>query len=423
MFKFLSERIRRFTQSGITPQMTELEKRRIWLVNTFYLIGTTAYVAGVGETYVVDGGSEGRLLLIMAVAFQLGLVPLRLGKTMLAEFYLLFVANATLFVFENRHGPGAGSYLYYFPFMMIIAFLVDFRKPWLALINVSMAIGFMIAAPLLRYQFLYKPFPEQNDEASFEFNLVLSGLMTGIIALIIIRLSYRQYHEFLARMEERQRNEEKMKAVIREKETLLAEIHHRVKNNLAVISSLLNLQMNTVTNEYTRDVLRESRNRIASMALIHQKLYKNQNLEEVDFRQYAVGLVDEIRHSYPASVSQNVSVSVEAQNFSLALTIAVPCGLILNELLSNCYKHAFPNGQHGHITIRFGKIAGNDSLLLLEVEDNGVGITGTLDPKETSSLGMTLVQSLTEQIDGKWMINSVEPAGARFSIEFPPGRA
>ncbi|HLG03874.1 MAG TPA: sensor histidine kinase [Bacteroidia bacterium] len=410
---------RTFAERGTTPEMTEMERKRVWLLHVFYLIATVTYIAAVIETYIVDGPREGHIILVLAILFQVGLVILLSGRILPAEFYLFLITNITLFIFENRHGPDAGVYLFYFPFMTIIAFLVDFRRLTFALFNLILTVCFLIATVMLSYKFLYRPFPAETEETSFRFNLILSGLMTAVVSFVIIRLSYRQYSEFVSRIEERRKNEEKMKAIIREKEILLAEIHHRVKNNLAVISSLLNLQMNTVTNEYTRNVLRESRNRVASMALIHQKLYRNLNVDEIDFRSYATDLFEEIRHSYYESASENIEVDVEGEPVKLSLTAAVPCGLILNELLSNCYKHAFPGNRSGKISIRFGKSKEKPETLWIQLEDDGIGLPPDFDIKQLNSLGLTIIQSLSEQLDAKWELVSGRESGTRFYMQFP----
>lgn len=419
MLSFISRLFRSFILRGTSQATDEFQRRSIWLLHVFYLTGTFTYFAALIETYLVDGASEGNIVLLLALFFQLGLIPLLLRRYELTQLYMVFASNCTLFVFENRHGPVAGTYLFFFPLLMMVAFLVDFRKFYFAVINILITIGFIIAAILLRYRFLYRHFPEDQDIASFQFNLVISGFMTATIAVIIIGLSRRQYRDFIVRIEERRKAEESMKLVIREKETLLAEIHHRVKNNLAVISSLLNLQMNTVTNEYTRNVLRDSRNRVASMSLIHQKLYRNTNVEEIDFGRYASDLVDEIRFSYPEQVAENIKVAVDAQEAKLPLTVAVPSGLILNELLSNCYKHAFPGGKPGQIGICFGK-AENGSFFL-EVSDNGKGLPADFSFTETESLGMTIIQSLTEQIDARWTMRNGGTGGVLFRMEFGMG--
>ncbi len=406
----------RFLSSGITPGMSWPEARRIRLMNIFYLVGSVGFIAAVIETFAVDGKTEGYLITVFALLFNLGLVLLLAKRTRLAEAYFFIVVNLTLFVFENRHGPAAGSFFYYPVLMLTIAFLVDFRKFIYAALHLGMTIAFLITGIFLRYKFLYKGFPAESEDASFLFNLVVSSFLTAVIAIIMVRQSYDQYNDFRERIEERKRAEELMKMAIREKETLLAEVHHRVKNNLAVISGLLNLQMNVVKNEYTREVLQESRNRVASMALIHQKLYQDPNVEQINFSSYAGELISEIRRSYPGDPAR-IRVQLEAEQLALSLTKAVPCGLILNELLSNCYKHAFPGNREGTIFIRFFT---RDGKYCLDVEDDGNGLPDGFNMESQETLGMTIIQSLAEQLDTKAEISGEYRKGARCRIVFKP---
>ncbi len=392
------------------------EVRRIRLLNIFYLVGSVSFIAAVFETFIVDGAEEGMLISVFAFLFILGLALLLAKQTRIAETYFFIIVNITLFVFENRHGPAAGSFLYYFVLMLAIAFLVDFKKFIYAGIHIFITMGFLIAGIFLRHRFLYKEFPAASEEASFLFNLVLSSFMIAVVALIMVRQSYDQYNDFRERMDERKRAEDSMKLAIREKETLLAEVHHRVKNNLAVISGLLNLQMNVVKNPYTREVLQESRNRVASMALIHQKLYQDANVERIHFSSYAGELVREIGRSYAGDPAR-ITVKLEADPLALSLTKAVPCGLILNELLSNCYKHAFPQGRKGAIAIRFYALGNR---YCLDVEDNGKGFPPGFNVETQETLGMTIIQSLAEQLDTKAEISGEREKGTRCKIVFTP---
>jgi two-component sensor histidine kinase len=404
-----------FLSNGISPEMHEADQRRVRLLNFFYLVSTITFTAAVIETFLDEGTHEGLIVLCAAILFQLGLIPLLANKNKIAEFYFLVLGNISLFLFDNMYGKAAGVYLYYFPFVIVIAFLVDFKRNSFLAIHLGISLVLIVLGFFMKGKLLYRPFPAETLESSFNFNLVVSIVMMASVAVVIINMMYSQYVRFNLRMEERRQEEELMKISIREKETLLAEVHHRVKNNLAVISGLLNLQMNQVNNEYTKNVLRESRNRVASMSLIHQKLYQNVNVEQIDFGSYANELIDQIRQSYPDNTTESISVELDVEHVSLSLTKAVPCGLLLNELLSNCYKHAFQGKKDGKILIRFRKINEN---CLLEVEDNGIGFSGDFKIEEQETLGMTIIQSLTEQIDGKISYNGVSGNGTKISIVF-----
>ncbi len=413
-----ADRFRKFISTGITPAMNDLEARRIRLLNIFYVMGSCVFFASTIQTFIVDGKQEGLIVLGLFFVFEIGLVFLLLHKTKIAQFYLLLISNLSLFLIENHYGPEAGTFLFYFPFMLIIAFLVDFKKFFDAAFHLTLTIFAIVVGIPLRNEFLYHPFPADVNESSFIFCLLFSSMLIAAIALIILRMTYVQSQEFDRQLEERKQTEESMKVSLKEKETLIAEVHHRVKNNLAVITSLLNLQMNQAKNDYTKDVLLESKNRVSSMALIHQKLYQHSNVEQIDFDSYAKELVEEIKHSYPRSSTEKIDVQLDAEHLPLSLTKAVPCGLILNELLSNCYKHAFPQGKNGKIIIRFFSMPEISKRFVLEVEDDGIGIPTGFEMSKQESLGMTIIHSLAGQLDGKFEIMKKEKGGTFCRVVF-----
>ena len=182
----------------------------------------------------------------------------------------------------------------------------------------------------------------------------------------------------------------------REKEVLLQEIHHRVKNNLQIITSLLRMQSRVVQDPAFSDALLECQNRVAAMALIHDKLYRARDLARVSFPEYVRDLTNNILTSYtlPASC---VRVNLDVDDLSLSLDSAVPCGLILNELMSNCLKHAFPLGHSG--TVHVGFHAAGDQLCLV-VRDDGIGMPADVDLERTNSLGWRLIRALVQQLGG-----------------------
>jgi two-component sensor histidine kinase/CheY-like chemotaxis protein len=182
----------------------------------------------------------------------------------------------------------------------------------------------------------------------------------------------------------------------REKEVLLQEIHHRVKNNLQIITSLLRMQSRAVQDPAFSDALLECQNRVAAMALIHDKLYRAADLARVSFPEYVRDLTNNILTSYTLPAS-SVRVNLDVDDLSLSLDSAVPCGLILNELMSNCLKHAFPVGHSGTVHVRFH--AAGDQLCLV-VRDDGVGMPADVDLERTSSLGWRLIRALVQQLGG-----------------------
>ena len=215
---------------------------------------------------------------------------------------------------------------------------------------------------------------------------------------------------------ERRQSEEKIRVSLREKEILLREIHHRVKNNLQIISSLLNLQSKYVRDKRDLEMMRESQDRIRSMALIHEKLYKSESLADIDSREYVTDLTRELMRLY--GTKSDISLKIEVEDVFLDIDTAIPCGLIINELVSNCLKHAFPGGKSGEITVRLRSLDGKTELL---VSDNGVGIPEDMNPFEAESLGLRLVTILAEdQLEGD--IGLDRSKGTSFYITFKSER-
>ncbi len=208
---------------------------------------------------------------------------------------------------------------------------------------------------------------------------------------------------------QRVRNEEKIMESLREKKLLLREIHHRVKNNLQIISSLLNLQSQYMKDEETQSVFIESKNRVKSMALIHEKLYRSSSLAHIDFEDYVESLVENLIYSY-MDVSASIKTEIDVKDIYLNIDTAIPCGLIINELVSNSLKHAFPDSK-GTIKIKMRRKEGE---CLLKVCDDGSGFPKEIDFKNTESLGMQLINSLVIQLDGN--IEMLNESGTCFKI-------
>jgi two-component sensor histidine kinase len=200
---------------------------------------------------------------------------------------------------------------------------------------------------------------------------------------------------------------------LEEKNILLKEIHHRVKNNLQVISSLLNLQSAQIKDPVTVQLFRDSQNRVRSMALIHEKLYQSHDLARIDFKSYIESLSNYLVRSY-ATEARRVTFRLEIEQISLGIDQAVPCGLIINELVSNSLKYAFPDNQKGEVTIQF-KIDERQQLQLT-VGDNGIGFPESIDFQNTASLGLQLVNSLVNQLEGS--IELIRSSGTQFRIVF-----
>jgi PAS domain S-box-containing protein len=207
-------------------------------------------------------------------------------------------------------------------------------------------------------------------------------------------------------------HETELRDSLKEKEVLLKEVHHRVKNNLQVISSILSLQSSYVEDEQLQNVLRESQNRIKTMSFIHENLYQKDQFSSIDFSEYIKNLSTNLLHSYQI-YSNLVEIKYALSSVFLSLDQAIPCGLIVNELVSNSLKHAFPEGKKGTIEI---KLTEENGLVHLWVKDDGIGMPKNFDVAHSETLGIQLVVSLSEQLDAKLHINN--DRGTEYLITF-----
>ena len=210
----------------------------------------------------------------------------------------------------------------------------------------------------------------------------------------------------------RKQIEEQLKRSLSEKEMLLKEIHHRVKNNLMVISSLLNLQSNYIKDKDDFDMFRESQTRAKSMALIHELLYQSDDLKRIDFGDYLNRLVNDLFKTY-IDDPRHITLNLDLNNAMLDINTSIPLGLIVNELVSNSMKYAFPNGRKGQLNI---SLKSEEDRYILTVFDDGVGIPEDIDFRNTDSLGMQLVNTLTNQIDGEIKLERTH--GTEFTLLF-----
>lgn len=240
------------------------------------------------------------------------------------------------------------------------------------------------------------------------------GNNMGILALV-------------ADISKRKKAEEKIKASLKEKEILLKEIHHRVKNNLQIISSLLNLQTGYINDSHALDVFKESQNRVKSMAMIHEKLYRSESMVKIDFGEYVTDLTENLFYNY--KIDRNViNHHTKIDNIFFDINTAIPCGLIINELVTNCLKHAFSDiksqkslydsftdkpTQKNEINIELIQL---DDYFVLTIADNGIGFPDDTNFRNTNSLGLQLVNNLVEQLDGTIKLDKTN--GTKFRIIF-----
>jgi PAS domain S-box-containing protein len=210
---------------------------------------------------------------------------------------------------------------------------------------------------------------------------------------------------------DRKRAEDALRTSLREKEILLKEVHHRVKNNMQVISSLLSLQSAHVRDSQDAELFLESQLRVKSMAIVHERLYQSRDLSSIDFGDYVETIASDLKGSYHL---EGVNIRTEIESLRFGVDTAIPCGLLINELVTNSIKHAFPDGRKG--TIEIAATRNHDNVTLV-VSDDGVGVPDGLNLNSETTLGVMLIQALTDQLSGTISVDGSN--GTRIAIEFP----
>ena len=269
-------------------------------------------------------------------------------------------------------------------------------------------------------------FEAEDIKTLINVPIMLRGEMTGFLGFDAVRARrtwsaddirlLKLVAEIFANALDRFGTEQQLQASLREKEVLLREIHHRVKNNMQVIASLLYLQSHASRGQMgplALEAFNKSQQRIKSMAAVHERLYRSRDLARIDFGEYLQGLVADLLAAY--SAGERVRVDIEADALHLPVDQAIPCGLIVNELLTNCLKHAFPDGRAGRVTISVRQLA--DGSRALSVVDDGPGIPRATVTGGSASMGLRLVQDLAQQLGGDVTIES--KGGTRVQVKFP----
>ena len=350
------------------------------------------------------GGSLLSLVLLLFIKKEW--LPLWLLQSLMFLYYNVVVGYMLIFVNEEV----LDIYFQGYVMIMIIMFFILILNYFELIIFSSIATLTIIAV------LIFNP-------ADSVFIFGHGGFVFITILIIMIVIGFLRYKgtmrdaSLTARINEAQEIEKlnvSLEVSLKEKETLLKEIHHRVNNNLQIISSILSLQNTYVSDQGTKDILKESINRIKSMSVIHETLYKSKNFASLNFSDYILGLTEDIIRTYKSDSNLELNIVADLSDLKLDIRQAIPCGLIVNEIITNAVKYAFKGVTKGEIYLKIKKEEGN---VFFEIGDNGCGLPPDLNLKETNSLGLQLVQTLVEQLDGTLDIDNEN--GALSKIVFP----
>jgi len=400
---------------GVKSEMEFYLKREARIVNLFALITLLGLLIGVSSVIFISGDYVVSTVLFTTLT-SLSILLLNYKLYHNAATYLFVITiNVTIFILNQQYIDTVGNYLYYFPVIFCVALIHNPAKSnartaiFFSIVLVSFLCSRLIDIPYLKNNTI----TEADNAALLTYNSVLAFFVTIILVFLVVKLINRQNNEALTLLHKEQEAQKIIAQSLKEKETLLAEIQHRVKNNLAIISGLLNLQTEKAPCEESKLLMIESRNRVMSIAMVHERLYKKENLSKINLKQYLSELVQELIKSFPIQ-SHQIQIEEELEKIEIEITKAVPIGLIVNEALTNSLKHAF-NSDNKKPTIKIKMQLIYDRVQIC-ITDNGIGFSD-INTRKDNALGLSLIESLSDQIDAEVVFKNDD--GASVSIVFP----
>lgn len=400
---------------GVNSEMEFYEKREARMVNLFAWIAFVGSVAGITTVFFINAKYP-TFIATFSVFTALAVLLLNYkGYHNLATYTFVTTTCVSVFIIVQQYVVNVGNYLYFFPLIFCVALIHNPTKSNLRTIILYsiIAISFLCSWLLDIDSLKNTTVSARDNEILLVYNSVLTFFITVIMVYLVVKLINRQNNESLGLLKKEQDAQKIIAQSLKEKETLLAEIQHRVKNNLAIITGLLNLQTEKAPCEESKLLMIESRNRVMSIAMVHERLYKKDNLSKINFKQYLSELVQELVKSFPIQ-SKQIQIEEDLQKIELEITKAVPIGLIVNEALTNSLKHAF-NSVNEKPTIKIKMQLIYDRIQIC-ITDNGVGFAD-INSRKDSALGLSLIESLCDQIDAQVVFKNEN--GACVSIVFP----
>lgn len=405
--------LRPWINAGAPDGNSAISSEKIRVQNTFAVASMLLAIPLIFVFYCLGKWEVSLVFFSTTLVLLWSLVLNKTGRLNLAKVVVIGIYSFMLPVYSYLIGFYSGFFLYYAiaPALMLSIFDLKNRKKVFAglivaafSLCITLVLGYYYPDPYIGIDAYWV---ERVFWTNFIFNLTISSVLT----LQLVLYHFKSVSEANVINERLTENEKILKRTLNEKEVLLAEIHHRVKNNLAVMSGLMRLQIEETQNEEARSTLERNAERIHSMAMIHNSLYQQEKLNDIDLGTYVSKLVEEIKTSYLSSNS-NVSINTELDAISLPVSIAIPCGIIINEILINAIKHAFPEEKSGSVNVVLKK---SSSGVSLTISDNGVGFQKDV---QSQSLGMNLIHSLSEQIDGDISVESIPNEGSTIKLTF-----
>jgi two-component sensor histidine kinase len=405
---------RKIINLGLNENLPFYDKREIRIVNLFALITLAGLFIGITTMFFIEGTYPTLVVAFSIIMSSLSLVFNAYSLHNAATYLFVISINVTIFIISQQYVISVANYLYYFPVVFCVALIHNpFKKNirtimFFSIIMLSFLLSLTLDIPGMKLEGV----TENDNRVLLVYNALLTVSLTIILVVLVVRLINQQNNELIQSLNKEKESQLLIGNSLKEKEVLLAEIQHRVKNNLAVISGLLNLQLNNAQGEEARVLLLDAKNRVMSIAMAHERLYKKQDLSRINLGQYLQELTDEIIGSH----NQDAKIHIEKEmiDLDIPITKAVPTGLIINEVITNSLKHAFV-GHTENPAIGL-KMEQQGDTIRITLCDNGRGF-GDLKERKESSLGISLIESLANQIDAE--ISFTNKVGACVVLSYP----
>ncbi|MGZ3901680.1 MAG: sensor histidine kinase [Bacteroidia bacterium] len=400
--------------SGVTPGQTYTFSDKLVSRNKLsFLCIVFSFI------YVIYFSFNGLIIPLCGISFGISIFALSilLNKYKfytLSSLLILFNTNYCVLFFSIYLGFASGIHLYLFTSPLIVLTLFDTKKTWLiSLAMLSYIINFITISIIeKRFDFHGIELSQPTLDIFYMTNFCCSIFILLTLSLYFLYNNNTINQLLVDENRIRREAEREAKESLAQREVLLSEIHHRVKNNLAVISGLMELQSTYLKDKNTIGVIKETQNRIKSLAILHEKLYENRTLREVEVGSYIDELLDFIKVSL-SDKEKKINITTQIEVINLEMAKAMPFALLINELICNSYKHAFSNVTSGEIVIEFSK---DKNGYLLVYSDNGRGFE--YDPSdERRSLGLTLIETFSQQLKGEFEFPK-DKSGMRFVLRF-----
>ncbi|MEN9998953.1 MAG: hypothetical protein RI922_1943 [Bacteroidota bacterium] len=403
--------LQRAISIGVNDTNTSEFNNRLRVLNIFtwtcILFCTPYYLT----MFLLNNYESALLFCVVQLLFSVSLVCNYNQYYRVGKFLTLISTNYSVLALSFTYGHDAGFFLYYFTSPLIIYSFFHFYQFRQTILGILLYLSSYSIVEIAHFNEI-QPLVILNQETLtilYYLNVVMAFAF-----LIVLTSSFSKFQNDIAfevqiKNDELEKNQKELEKLLNEKNTLLSETHHRVKNNLAVISGLFDLQLMYDDDPHLKEVLSNAKNRIKSMSLIHESLYHESNVSKINLKNYIETLVKEVAKTHVSQTSANLIFSLE--EIHLDLSQAIPCGLIINEVISNCFKHAFDTTSNPTISISILQ----REKIELTISDNGKGFKHDYS-QILNSLGITLIEAFTKQLEGQFSYKSFR--GTEFSLIF-----